>query len=393
MSRRNVPAYSLHRGSGQACVKLDGKRVYLGVYGSESSHQKYASVISEWQSRQREAPAALTVGQLTVLYLQHCEQHYRKDGELTSEVHVVRGALRRLNALHRRTLANGFTPKLLKEVRELMIRDGLARTTINGAVSRIRSMFRWGVAEELVPVAVLSALKALRDLSPGRSAAREPRPVTTVPAARIDAIREQVPAVVWAMVQLQRLTGMRPGEVLIIRGCDLNTSGDVWEYTPERHKLEHKGISRVVMIGPAAQAVLRPLLRADTRAYLFSAEPDGSRPYRRDSYTTAIRRGCELAFEMPSPLRDIGRYVSRQKDLSDEERAELRQRLSAEAAAWRREHCWHPNQLRHSFATLARRAAGIEAARVTLGHSSAVTSEIYAERDLEAARAVVARIG
>ena len=195
------------------------------------------------------------------------------------------------------------------------------------------------------------------------------------------------------MVQLQRLTGMRPGEVLIVRGCDLNTTGEVWEYAPATHKLEHKGIQRVVMIGPAAQAELQPFLRTETQAYLFSPDPDGTRPYRRDSYTNAIKRGCELAFGMPDRLRYIGRFVKRQKSLTDAQRQELRKQLSAEAKSWRAEHCWSPNQLRHTFATAARRAAGIEAARVTLGHSSAVTSEIYAERDLEAARAVVAKIG
>ena len=60
---------------------------------------------------------------------------------------------------------------------------------------------------------------------------------------------------------------------------------------------------------------------------------------------------------------------------------------------WRRENCWSPNRLRHNFGTAARRVGGIEAARVTLGHSSAVTSEIYALKDMDAARDVVRRIG
>ena len=55
-------------------------------------------------------------------------------------------------------------------------------------------------------------------------------------------LRESMPpAQVWAMVELQRLSGMRPGEVVTMRTCDLDTSGRVWAYTPESHKTEHHG--------------------------------------------------------------------------------------------------------------------------------------------------------
>ena len=93
---------------------------------------------------------------------------------------------------------------------------------------------------------------------------------------------------------------------------------------------------------------------------------------------------------MPRELRYIDAAV---RKLPQAERAAHRRLLLQRATDWRREHCWHPNQLRHNFATAARREFGIEAARVTLGHSSVGTSEIYAERDMDAARAVVAQIG
>ena len=63
------------------------------------------------------------------------------------------------------------------------------------------------------------------------------------------------------------------------------------------------------------------------------------------------------------------------------------------AAEWREQHCWHPNQLRHTAATRIRAAYGIELARIILGHSSAVTSEIYAEIDREKAKEVMGRMG
>jgi site-specific recombinase XerC len=54
---------------------------------------------------------------------------------------------------------------------------------------------------------------------------------------------------------------------------------------------------------------------------------------------------------------------------------------------------WHPNQLRHNFATAVRKSHGLEAAQVLLGHSRADVTQVYAERNQELAATVVAKIG
>jgi integrase len=72
------------------------------------------------------------------------------------------------------------------------------------------------------------------------------------------------------MIELQRLTGIRPGEVVIMRTIDINTSGSIWESRPDSHKTEHDRKDRVIFIGPRAQEVLMPRLRTDPVAYLFS---------------------------------------------------------------------------------------------------------------------------
>src|SRR4051794_10261210 len=100
-------------------------------------------------------------------------------------------------------------------------------------------MFKWAVENELVPPSVLQALKAVNGLRRGRTEARESAPVRPVPDAFVDAVRPHVPRLVWAMIELQRLTGMRPGEVLTMRTADLDTAGKVWTYTPSSHKTEH----------------------------------------------------------------------------------------------------------------------------------------------------------
>jgi hypothetical protein len=39
---RRIPSYCRHKASGQAYLTLGGREVYLGVYGSPESHEKYA---------------------------------------------------------------------------------------------------------------------------------------------------------------------------------------------------------------------------------------------------------------------------------------------------------------------------------------------------------------
>src|SRR5262249_48330031 len=161
-------------------------------------------------------------------------------------------------------------PLALKAVRQAMVDVGLCRTEVNKRVGRVVRCFRWAVENELVPPSVHHGLKAVAGLRRGRADVRESEPVKPVPDAFVDAIRPHVAPRIWAMVELQRLTGMRPGEVVRMRTADLDTTGKVWVYTPERHKTQHHGKARRVYLGPRAQAVVKPWLKADLTAYLFS---------------------------------------------------------------------------------------------------------------------------
>src|SRR5262245_11115540 len=228
MSRKSIrpPAYLFHKPSGQARVRIDGKDHDLGPHGSPESKDRYSDLIAAW--RLRNVPDdrhAVTIDDLCLAYMEHAKGHYIKNGQHTSEVCCLRNALRFLIATAGTTRARDFGPKLLKAVRQSMIDGGLSRTTINTNVGRIRRMFRWGVAEELVPPTVLTALEAVTGLQAGRCKAKESKIVGAVSQAAVDAVRPFVSRPVWGAVQLQLLTGMRSGEVLAMRGCDITTSG------------------------------------------------------------------------------------------------------------------------------------------------------------------------
>lgn len=100
-------------------------------------------------------------------------------------------------------------------------------------------MFKWGVAQELIPPTCLQALPAVGGLRKGRCEARETDLVLPVAEATVNATLLKLSEVVADMVRFQRLTGCRPGEVCSLRPCDVDTSGDVWSYRLESHKTEH----------------------------------------------------------------------------------------------------------------------------------------------------------
>ncbi len=269
-----IPSYRLHRPSGLGIVCLDGKRIYLGKWNSKESREKYRRVVAEWLANGRRSHGnqpheSIAVVELIDRYLQFAKTYYQRDGQPTKEVLCIKDALRPLFSLYGRTPAIEFGPLSLKAVRGSMIESGWARNTINDRVFRIKRMFRWATENELLPPSVLHGLQAVPGLKRGRSTARETEPVKPVSEHLIQAVQPHVSAEVWAMIQLQVLTAMRPGEVVLMRGCDLDTTGKVWIYSLKRHKTEHHGYDRRIYLGPRAQTIVKPFLQSDLAAYLF----------------------------------------------------------------------------------------------------------------------------
>ncbi len=410
-----LPSYRHHKKSGQAVVTLNGTDHYLGTYQSEESHRGYKRLIGKWLAGggRLDDLGVYHIVELTVAYIEYAEAYYVKDGRSTGEVSNLKESIRPLLKLYQELPVSEFGPRCLKAVRQEMVESNLCRRTVNARVNRIRRMFKWGVEEELVPANVLHALQAVAPLKYGRSSARESEPVKPVPDHFVDAVEDHVARPVWAMIELQRLTGMRSGEVTSMRPCDLNTTGKLWIYTPKTHKTQHHGHTRTIHLGPRAQAIIEPFLNRPLDAYLFNPaeamkehrrrrhrsrvtpmscgnRPGSKKPkknpkstpmdqYTPGSYLRAVYYGCEKAFPHP----ELSKIPARR--LTEKQKEKLKQ--------WKREHRWHPHQLRHNAATNLRKSFGIEAARVILGHKTAGVTEIYAEIDEAKAAEIMSKVG
>ena len=387
-SRRRIPSYRHHKPSGLAVVTLSGRDFYLGPFGSEVSRQEYDRVTAEWLANGRrlvrtpgEDRPALHVVQVLLAYWRHAQVYYRRDGKPTTELGHVRVSLRLVRRLYGRTLAEEFGPLALKACREELVRRGLARRTVNQHVSRIKRAFRWAVAEELVSPAVYHALQAVPGLRRGRSEARERKRVLPVPEEHVEAVLPLLGTAVRAMVELQRLTGMRPGEVVAMRAQQVDRTATPWTYRPVRHKTEHHGHERVVYLGPRAQAILAPFLEDRPAGHLFS-------PKEAEEARNAKRRLAKSTTRKRKPRKAARRRPWRDHyDVASYRRAIRRACDRADVPPW------HPHRLRHNAATRLREEFGIEAARVVLGHRSAAVTEIYAEIDRTTAARVMAQVG
>ena len=47
---KTIPSYRLHRPTGQAVVRLDGRDYYLGKHSTDPSHEKYRRLVAKWLS-------------------------------------------------------------------------------------------------------------------------------------------------------------------------------------------------------------------------------------------------------------------------------------------------------------------------------------------------------
>jgi integrase len=259
---RSIPSYRKHRASGQAIVSLNGRDFYLGPHGTKASRIEYDRFIAEWlqHGRQIQPPqmdGCLTVVELIAAYLRHMQEYYRKpDGTPTSEVRDIIQSLRPVKSLYSRQPCSEFGPTALKAVRQKMVDDGLSRKTINQRVGRIKRMFKWGAAAELISAEIPQALSMVEGLKLGRSAAHETEPIRPVEDSIIEATLPHLPTVAADMVRFQRLTGCRPAEVCTLRPCDIDLAGHVWKYRPASDTTQHHGKERTIYVGPQGQAVL-----------------------------------------------------------------------------------------------------------------------------------------
>lgn len=355
-----------------------------------------------------------TVNELCDLYQAWADVTYvQPTGEPTRTNWNVRNALEAL-----RQAAGAMPPvkintSLVRYIQEQLANGRLARATVNDRIDVIKRMVRWAAERELIEARRWHSVAVVSRLRPYRSNAREPQPVKPIRWDVVEPTMRQMCRQVAAMTMILWSTGMRIGELCRMRPRDIDRTGKVWMYECVAHKTRCHGKRRMIPIGPAAQTALRPYLEGRAPdSFVFSPRASrfehqmqralkrrvpvhrGNRigsnrvanpqrvpglRYTSNAFLLAVYSACDKAWPHP----ELG--LLHKSQLTSEQRADLR--------AWRIAHRWHPHQIRHAAATRIRAAAGVEAAKVILGHSDLRVTEIYAERDYALALEVMDKMG
>ncbi len=358
---RQVPKYCLHKGSGQATVTIDKRRIYLGKHGSVESHQRYGEVIAGIPARAEPVPpkrgrprrteptpaAGLLVGQVIARFTKHANTYYRNPttGKPTGEAQNIAWILRSIAERFGELPADHLGPKRVKDHRDQMAAKGATRYVCNKTVAILRRCFTWAASEEMVKPETAMGLRLIPALRRGRSPAKECEPVRPVSDEHLEQVIGVVSPLVGDVLRVMALTGARPGEICSMTVQEVDRSAaDVWIYRPDTHKCAWRGTARSIPLGERVQVILRPrILKPGRKGRLFDITTDA---LNRSVHRACVRLGIPV---------------------------------------------FRPNMVRHAFATRVRERFGLEAAQVLLGHSEIATTQIYAERDdrkaLEFARA------
>ena len=413
-----LPSYRHHKASGQAFVHLSGKHVYLGPHGTKLSRDNYDRVVAEWLNRgrslsQHQAKAATSIAVLL--------NGFRKSDVIPDSHRDAYAAVIKIMArLYGLTPADEFGAVALKVVRDEMVKKGWKRKTVNMRVHNVRRIFSWGVENQLVSPDGLIAMREVKALRSGKTTAPESQPIEAAEQEVVDACIAQMTTTPAAMVTVQMHTGMRAGELVIMRTADIDMSDPTaWVYRPTTHKTAHLGKLKEIALGPVAMNAINPLLQPDLNAFIFSpakAEAErrqlqnerrktpagqgnypGKNPVRRplkapgDRYDTpgyrqAIDYSIARAFPPPPELtRKVG-----------ENKTEWKSRLGkkwADLIAFRKSVHWSPHMLRHRFGTMVINQFTAEHAQRSLGHSNMKVTMIYAKLNLDKAKEVARVIG
>lgn len=385
-----LPPLKLHKATGQGYVLADGARHYLGRFDAPATKAKYDRMMVEYLANGRRFAVESTdlrVAELCNFFRKHVDAYYLDpDGKPSKEAKHFATVIKPMRELYGADPACTFGPLKLKAVRERLMVNDRSRRYVNKLVIKLKAIFKWAVGEELLPPSVYEALRVVPGLKRGRTTAREGGPVKPVPIEYVDAIRPHVSRQVAAIIDLQLLTAARQGELVIMRPIDIDMTGDVWVYEPKEHKTAHHGHSRKIYLGPRAQDVVRPFLNRPVESYLFS--PAEAEAERREAMHKARKTPLSCGNKpgsnrVPKPRKAAGERYDSGSYMKAIKQACKRAGVAA----------WHPHQLRHNAATNLRKQFGLDVASIMLGHAGCDVTQVYAERNHEAAKGIAAKVG
>jgi integrase len=388
MSRLKNQVPKMYPDRGRAYVKLSGQRIALGPWASDEADENYRRAIAEWLSNDRHVPPredeqVVTVTEVCVAFLKHAQRR-QSPGDLDH----IRAAFKVLRGLYGSEPVESFGPKRLRIVRDRIIaKNHVSRGTINKRIRWIRRAFKWAASMEMCDERIYRRLDTVDNLKRGEGG-KEPRKVRPVPRCDIRRVRRHLPRPVRALVDLQLLTGARPGELVRLCAAHIDMSEKTWSVTydgtdeQKSHKTDYLNKERVIWFGRRAQKILQMFMSTGRRIDQPIFTP------KQACLDAAQRRGNHgrRANQKPN-ARKTDRTVGDQYTTASYRRAIHRvcKQLGVPT--------WGPHRLRHNAATALRNEFGLDVASAVLDHGSLTVTTLYAELNRKKARDAIAKVG
>ena len=385
--RQRIPKMGRHS-SGQARVKLNGRVFYLGAHGSVGAQRRYTDLLNRWLDNGRkplvETPVVVQViamAEVFAKYEAYLDKtgRYRKNGKPTSQRGILRVAIREFCEQFGDVLLPKFTEALLLQHRDYLEgQPKLTRTGINKKIAHLRAALRWSFNRGVLSRDQWLGVKAIEPLSKAEAGGRDhKRPKRAVSVADVEAVAGCLPKAPAAMLRLQSLTGMRPGDVTSMRWQDISREPvDVdgtpcLIYTVAGGKTEHHGHETVYALGPKAQAILAEFTPTKPGAYVFS--PKATMAWLHDQ-----RRASRQ-----TPVTDYteARDATASREFGDRYSVPTYRQAVVRACAIAEVERFTPHEVRHGFVTRGARMFGAYAASSAANHSRVSTTEGYMHRD------------
>jgi len=339
--KNTVPTHLIRADTGMGYIKIGVQLYYTGIEPVEAN-RRYLEYCRNLDLYGHPDPPTVACGimvaDLATRYHAHVVKTKPPESREDWPVGVAMKSLAMIDCP-----AKDFTPARLVDLRQSWVDAGLSVSTISKKHNYILVAFRWAAQMDLVPATVWTALQTVQKLKPGRSACKQPKKVHPVERSTIDAIMPFLSADVAALVEFQWLTGCRSAEAIGITMAEVILPR---VYKPSKHKNAFRGKQRVIFLGPKARALIAKWATDDPHKPLFAAMTSCE-------YGKRIKRACKRA--------GVAHFT--------------------------------PHMIRHAHGTLVREQYGLDAAQAALGHSSARTTEIYAEVSQTLAKKVSDEIG
>ena len=188
-----------------ALVYHQGRKIYLGLYGTPESRAAYTRLLAELQANPTAIPLPngekrVTVCELAAAFLENARESINS----TDYEHYCTVILDFLDKLYGDGFpADDFKPRCLKLVRTEMVKTRrFCRNTVNKYTRFIVAIFAFGVENELVLETTYRALKVVKSLPKGHEGTFDHDERESVPDSVVVRTLPFLPPTLRAMVML-----------------------------------------------------------------------------------------------------------------------------------------------------------------------------------------------